>query len=251
VIDIHSHILPGVDDGPRTPDEALEVLAALASEGVQGVVATPHFNDQYTQLSAAEVQARVETLHGLAHDAGISMHLWAGHEIRLKADIEQALAQGSAATINGGPYVLVELPTQEFPVFLPELIGRLRVRGYVPVIAHAERYQPTWQDPTVLEPLVELGALMQITATSLVGTFGRRARHAAETLLTRNVAHVIASDCHALKDRPPNLAASLRAAESLVGRERLHELTVNVPRAIVLGKSVLIPPITNAKHARY
>lgn len=250
VIDIHAHILPGVDDGPRTPEEALAALAALSSEGVLGVVATPHLNSQFPRLAAAEVQVRVEALKSLTHDAGISIHLWAGHEVRVTGDLERELADGTAATINGGPYLLLELPTQEFPVFLPDLLGRLRLRGYIPVIAHAERYQPTWQDPMVLAPLVELGALMQITAGSLVGYFGRQSRNAAETLLKCNLAHVIASDAHTLADRPPNVVAGLHAAEALVGQDRVREMTVDLPQAIVLGAPVKVPPIVKPRRHR-
>jgi protein-tyrosine phosphatase len=243
VFDIHAHILPALDDGPRTAEEAIATISALAAEGITGIVATPHFNDRYPHVAASEVQAHVNRLQCLVYQAGISVQLWAGHEVHLDAGVAAALAQGLAATINHGPYVLLELPTHEFPVFLHGLIGQIRSKGFVPVIAHAERYTPVWQNPEVLIPLIEAGALLQITASSLVGFFGRRARQTAEMLLQHNLAHVLASDAHAVSDRPPRFATGLRAAEALMGRERVREMVIEVPRAIVYGGPVAVPRI--------
>ncbi|MGH2515423.1 MAG: tyrosine-protein phosphatase [Ktedonobacterales bacterium] len=243
MFDIHTHILPAVDDGPRTLEEALQTVAALAQEGITDIVATPHFNDRYPHVSAAEVQERVTALQRVTRQAGIAARLWAGHEVHLDAGVEEALSKGIAATINDGPYVLLELPSSDFPVFLEGLIGRLRMKGFIPVIAHAERYRPTRRDPEVLAPLVEAGALLQVTASSLVGLFGAQVQQTAETLLRRNLAHVFASDVHAITDRPPHWASGLRRAEALIGRKRVWEMTVEVPEAIVRGAPVAVPPV--------
>jgi protein-tyrosine phosphatase len=243
MFDIHAHILPAIDDGPRTLEEAIQTVSALAAEGITDIVATPHFNDRFPHVPAAEVQERVQALQRVVSQAGIPVRLWTGHEVHLDDEVEDALARSEAATINDGPYVLLELPSHEFPVFLPGLIGRLRMKGFVPVLAHVERYRPTCRDPEVLVPLVEAGALLQVTASSLVGLFGTQVQQTAELLLQRNLAHVFASDAHAMTDRPPMFAAGCREAERLVGRQRVWEMVIDVPRAIVQGVPITPPPV--------
>jgi protein-tyrosine phosphatase len=243
MIDIHAHVLPGADDGPETEDEALATLWALAAEGVSEVVATPHFIDHYPRLSAAEVGERVAALQRQANQSGLAVRLYAGHEVHLDVDTEQALERGQAATLNGGPYVLLELSSEAFSPYLPLALARLVRRGFVPVIAHAERYTPVRQDPEVLVPLVEAGALLQITCSSLAGRFGTTVRETAQILLRRNLAHVLATDTHSLARRRPHLGEGLRVAEALVEPERIRELTVDVPRAILAGERVAVPAI--------
>ena len=238
--DIHAHILPGLDDGPRNLGESLATLRALAHEGVTHIVATPHFNSHYPRIPATEVQARVDELQQTAYAYGLPVALFAGHEIHLDADVEPALMQRRASMIHNGPYFLLELPSQSFPVFLPSLIGQFRLAGLIPVLAHVERYRPTHENVDVLLPLLEAGALLQVTASSLVGQFGPAVRQTAETLLRRDLVHVLASDVHAITDRPARFAEGARAAESLVGTERVLELTDDVPQAIVRGLPVRV-----------
>lgn len=243
MFDIHAHILPGIDDGPKSLEESLAAIAALVSEGVSGIVATPHFNDQFPHVPAFEVRQRVTELRRVVEKQGIEVQLWAGHEVLLDTTVEAALAAGQAGSINQGPYVLVELPIYEFPITLPMVLGQLRKRGYVPVIAHAERYKPTQRDPDVLVPLVEAGMLLQITVSSLTGKFGRTVQQTAETLMRRDMAHVLASDAHSLSLRRAYLTTGLRAAEALVGASRVRQMVETVPLAIIHGEKVDIPPI--------
>jgi protein-tyrosine phosphatase len=243
VFDIHVHLLPGIDDGPRTLDESLRTAAALVREGITHAVATPHFNDEFPHVPVAEVRERVAELQGALDDAGITLHVYAGHEVHLDDDLAVPLRNGQAATLNGTRYVLLELPTRRFPVFLEGTVGHLRMAGFVPVIAHAERYQPVWADPDLLIPYIEAGALIQITASSFTGRFGSHAQRTAEKLLRRNLGHVLASDAHALSLRPPHFAEGVQAVKALAGADRAREMTVDVPRAIVHDQPVRIPPI--------
>lgn len=250
MFDIHSHILHAIDDGPRTIGESLATLANLANEGFTDVVATPHFNDQYPHVPISEVEARVHELQVAAHRGGIEIHLWAGHEVQLDGEVETALREGIVGTINRGPYFLLELPSYDLPIYLPTFIGRMRSLGYVPVIAHVERYAPIQRNPDAIVPLIELGALTQITASSLCGHFGSKARMAAETLVKRNLAHVIASDAHALSDRPSRFQEGVRVAEALAGSECVRHMVVDTPRAIIRGEFIRVPVVGQRKPKR-
>ncbi|HLZ62665.1 MAG TPA: CpsB/CapC family capsule biosynthesis tyrosine phosphatase [Ktedonosporobacter sp.] len=244
MFDIHTHVLPAIDDGPQTLEEALVTVRTLVDEGVAHIIATPHFNDQYPHVSAREVRERVAFLQREVDAQHIKVRLWPGHEIHLDADIEESLLQGQASPLNAGPYVLLELSDYDFPVFLEGLLGQLRTKGFIPIIAHAERYFAVQQQPEILVPLVEAGALLQITASSLVGLFGSHVQQTAELLLRQNLAHVLASDSHSLTFRPPRFAEGIRAAEAIVGSERVHEMVFEVPRAILQGQPVSVPPVT-------
>lgn len=250
MLDIHAHILPGIDDGPKSMEESLAAIVALVGEGVSGIVATPHFNDQFPHVPAHEVQERVDELRQAVADQGIDVQLWAGHEVLLDTNVGTALTGGQARPLNQGPYVLVELPLYEFPFTLPLMLGQLRASGYVPVIAHAERYRPTQRDPDVLVPLIESGCLLQITASSLIGKFGKTVQQTAETLLQRDMAHVLATDAHSLSLRRAHITTGLRAAEALVGASRMRQMTETVPHAIIHGLKVDIPPVRYATPRR-
>lgn len=243
MFDIHTHVLPAIDDGPQTVEEALDIIGTLVHEGITNIVATPHYNDSYPHVSASEVRERVEILQRVVHEKGLKVHLWPGHEVSLDADTQEALTSRNASTINGGPYVLLELSKHEFPIFIGSIVSRLCANGFFPVIAHAERYLPVLHDPEVLVPLVEAGAVLQITASSFVGFFGQKVRQTAEVLMRRNLAHVIASDAHAVAVRAPRFVEGLRAAEQIVGSQRVREMVLYVPQAIVQGKSISVPPI--------
>lgn len=241
MIDIHSHILPALDDGPESFEEAVKLVAALAAAGVTQLVATPRYGPQHTQIDAAEVERRVQALERLLHRQRIFVRLWPGHEASLEVDIERLLVTRTLATINDGPYVLLDLPTLAIPRSLLGLIPRLRRIGFVPILAHVERCTEIRRNTDALVPLVEAGALTQVTVSSLVGGYGPGIRRTAEELLLRNMAHVLASGVHGMRDAPASVEAGLRAAQALVGRERLWELAIGVPQVIVQGGPVLAP----------
>lgn len=245
MFDLHAHILPALDDGPATLEEAITTVSMLAREGVTDVVATPHFDARHPQAPADEVQRRVRALQRIVTQMGVAMRIYAGHAASLAVDVETALARGRLATINDGPYVLLDIPTElarsVLPPSLPGLIERLRRAGYIPVLARVERCPAVHEHPMALAPLVEAGALTQVTAASLVGAHGAAARATAVALLRGNLAHVLASGCHSVTERPPRFAEGVRAAEQIVGQRRAWELSVTTPQAMVLGLAVDVP----------
>ena len=241
MIDIHAHILPALDDGPESFEEAVRVVAALAAEGVTQLVATPRYGPRYPQIAAAEVERRVRALERMLHRQRVFVRLWPGHEASMEVEIERLLIAGTLATINDGPYVLLDLPTLAIPPGLPGLIARLRRIGFVPILAHVERCTEIRRSTDALVPLIEAGALTQVTISSLTGGYGPGIRWTAEELLRRDMVHVLASGVHGMRDLPASIEAGLHAAQELVGRERLWELAVGVPQVIVQGGPVLAP----------
>ena len=241
MIDLHSHVLPGLDDGAADLDEAVAMCRAAAEDGIEVLAATPHVRDDYPTTPDQMEQA----LAALRAAAGDSVRLVAGGEIDLgRVDLpREELARFALA---GNPkYLLVETPYGGWPLDLPEKLFRLQADGFTPVLAHPERNPEVQQRPELLEPIVAGGTLVQLTAASIDGRMGGRARSCAATLLDRSLAHLLASDAHA----PSVRAIGMGAAVAALGDEALGRwLTVEVPGAILENES--LPPRPHSARPR-
>ncbi|MCC7354560.1 MAG: hypothetical protein IT330_12505 [Anaerolineae bacterium] len=240
--DIHCHILPGVDDGPGEIEGSLAMAAQAVADGTGQIVATPHnmhwrpgAHRERMSALAAQVQQELD-------QRGLALRIVVGTEVYIAPDLPARLDDGRAYTINGSRYILVELPFTFWPDFSEDALSALQERGLVPILAHAERYTTLQRDPDRLRPLVEHGILVQLTAGSLLGGFGREAQRAAQVLLEHNLAHVIASDGHNTTYRVPVLSATLPLAGKIVGPEAAQTLVESVPAAIVANQPVAIAP---------
>src|SRR6266550_7713708 len=198
MIDIHLHILPGVDDGPETLEEALALAKVLVEEGIHSAVATPHYNDQFPQRNAAEIRERVHDLQQTLDLHQIPLRLFAGHEALIKPGLIEDIQAGRLATLNGSRYLLLELWNNSWIPETERVIFELRAFGIIPIIAHPERYRAIQQDPARLAALLQQGVLAQVMAGSLTGMQGKTARRTAETLLRKGLIHCIASDAHGM-----------------------------------------------------
>ncbi|HCI79618.1 MAG TPA: tyrosine protein phosphatase [Ktedonobacter sp.] len=238
MIDIHLHILPGVDDGPATLQESLVLAQALVQEGVQVVVATPHSNDEYPRLPATEIRTRVNQLQHVLMQQGLPLHVFAGNEVLIRAGLVDEIRAGRVATLNGGRYLLLELWNTMWLPETEQVIFGLLSQGIVPIIAHPERYTTIQKDPSRLIALIRQGALAQLTASSVLGLHGSTVKRTAETLLKQGLIHFLASDAHGMHRRPPYMAKSLKQIETLVGAERVRLMTETWPTAIVKNEWV-------------
>lgn len=233
MIDTHLHILPGVDDGPETIEEALALARALVQEGISSAIATPHYNDEFPRRPAAEIQARVNDLQWLLDRNAIPLRLFTGHEVLIKPGLVEDIQANRVATLNGGRYLLLELWNNTWIPETERVIFELRAWGIVPIIAHPERYRAIQKDPSRLGALLKQGALAQLTASSLIGMQGNTTRRCAETLLKNGMIYCIASDAHGLDRRPPAVIPGLRSAAKLLGQERVKQMVENQPAAII------------------
>ena len=239
MIDLHSHVLPAVDDGARSLEESLGILRAAAEDGITRIAATPHVRADYPTLPET-MERGVEELNQAARQAGVPIEVLPGGEL----DLEYAARLDDAALgrfgLGGNPAVLLlECPYYGWPLDLRDLLFRLATRGFSVVFAHPERNPDVQADPERLRPLVEAGMLVQLTAASVDGRLGAGARHTSRALLDAGLAHVIASDAHA----PQVRAAGLAAAAAAVGDEALGRwLTEAVPAAVVSGSELPARP---------
>jgi protein-tyrosine phosphatase len=233
MIDTHLHILPGVDDGPQTIEEAVDLARVLVQEGVHAAVATPHYNDEFPQRSAAEIKVRVYELQQVLDYEEIPLHLFSGHEVLIKPGLVEDIQAGRLATLNGSRYLLLELWNNTWLPETDRTIFELRAFGITPILAHPERYRILQKDLERIASLLRQGVLIQITASSLVGMQGRTAQHTAEMLLKRGLVHCIASDAHGLHRRPPAIAQGLRQATLIIGQMKTEQLIEGYPMMII------------------
>lgn len=246
MIDIHSHILPGVDDGARDLEEALEMARIAVADGTTHLFATPH-HVHFTPLSRQDVECRVAALQKELDAAAIPLTVLPGHEVRLYPAVLEDWAAELAGPLANSRYVLAEPDFQLFDETSVELALKLMDMGYVPVLAHPERIVPIQEDLALIEPILERGGLVQITANNLAlnGQFGDEAtrehsniftvpaRETALELLRRGWAHIIASDAHNTGFRRPSLVAACEAAAAVVGVEMATAMVTTIPEAIL------------------
>lgn len=230
MIDLHSHILPGVDDGPATLEESLELARSAASDGIRVIAATPHVRDDYP-TTPTTMERLLAELRAAIRGEGIPIDVRPGGEIAIawldRLSEEDLVRFG----LGGSPhYLLVEFPYAGWPLSLHEWVFRLVTRQITPVIAHPERNADVQANPDELRPLVDAGALVQITAASLDGRIGRSSKAAAMGLIDRGLAHLLASDAHT----PDVREAGLKVAAEAVGDAALARwMTLEMPMAIV------------------
>lgn len=237
LIDLHCHVLPGLDDGARDLDEAMRMLRIAGANGIQTVVATPHAD----RCRRDRIEVEVQRLNRYAREAGVGVAIFPGSEVRLAADLPARQRAGQLATLNSTPYLLLELSLRgSWPPYLRQVVYELQVAQIWPVLAHAERYPAVQRDPGILADLIVGGLLVQINADSLLGAAGRHARRTAESLVRGRLAHVIATDAHNADSRPPRLQAALEHASALAGAEYVRWM-VATSAAIARGDPVSAP----------
>jgi protein-tyrosine phosphatase len=238
-IDLHCHLLPGIDDGAPDWDATLAMAKLALADGIRTIVATPHWPIDGGQTGGARVRELVAEAQERLRAAELPLRVLPGHELQIISNIESALESGEALPLADSRFVLLETPYFELPPYLRDMIFRLESQGYQPVLAHPERNPNVQHDLRCLESLVDAGCLLQVNAGSILGQFGPRPRRTAENLLARGWVQVIASDAHSPTTRPPVLAAAARSAARWVGIEAAQALIGASPFAIVQD---LTPP---------
>jgi protein-tyrosine phosphatase len=237
VIDLHSHVLPGIDDGPETIEGSLELARAAAALGTRVLVATPHVSWTYPTNNADTIAPLVAELNARLAAEQVALEVRGGAELAMTRLLDIPAEELARLSLGGGPWLLVEPPFTPTVTGLDVLVFDLQRQGHRIVLAHPERCPAFHRNPGMLRELVSKGILTSITAGSLVGRFGTEVRRVALSLAREGLIHNVASDAHNTVRRPPGVAAELRDA----GLEPLTDwLTEQVPAAILSGAE--IPP---------
>jgi len=249
VIDIHSHILHGLDDGAKDLSESLEMARMAVNDGVVAMVATPHMMPDGPMANRRDAaMERLAVLQEALSREEIPLRVLPGGEVYISPDIPAELARGSLLTCaDRGTHVLVEFPAGEIPHYAEQVFFECQLRKIVPVIAHPERNVRELEDYERLVEWIRRGLLLQVNGRSLLGESGSGAQKAARTIIERRMAHFVASDAHSTTRRPPGLSAARREVERLVGDAVAKILFEDNPRRLIEGGNIHVwepaPPV--------
>jgi protein-tyrosine phosphatase len=238
MIDLHSHILRGIDDGARTLEDSLDIARAAVRDGIVAIAGTPHVRDDWP-TDAALMEERVAELRAALEAHGIPIDVVSGGEISIGRLTLLDPDELRRFALGGSRYLLVETPYYGWPHVLPQLLYSLQSQGFAPVLAHPERNADVAEHPQVLVPLVESGVLIQVTAASLDGRIGRRSFECARLLIREGLAHLLASDAHHASVREVGMA---EAATRVDNRALARWLTWDVPAAILANERIPLRP---------
>jgi len=235
MIDMHSHILPGIDDGARTPGDALALLRAAIRDGVSTQVLTPHIHlDRYNNRLDL-IRAEFEKFNNAIQRVGLPVELDFAAEVRLDDAVRELVRNEDIPFLGawkGMDVMLLEFPANRIPVGALNIVRWLYDRGIISMLAHPERNLELQNKPEKIRPFLEQGCMLQLTAGSLTGQFGRAAFETAVIYLRYNIVTLLATDCHNMKYRPPNLRMGATIAANLVGNEIANKLVNINPRKL-------------------
>lgn len=241
MIDLHCHVIPGVDDGPATVEDSLALCRAALAAGTTRIIATPHVNWTYPDVDAAAVHEGVAAVNAALADAAIEVEVDTGAEIALSRLPDMSDDEIAVLRLGGGPYSLIECPHQGgAPSAIHEMLNRFVGSGHGIVLAHPERCPVFQSSRRLLPTLIQIGMLSCITARSLTGEFGSTARTYAWELIESGQVHAIASDAHDARGRPPDLGSALVRAG--LSDAQIEYFAFVAPEAIVNGEPVPSPP---------
>ena len=240
MIDLHSHILPGVDDGARTMADAVEMARIAVAAGTKTIVATPHMLHPQFHVSGDVARTKVLELRASLAAARVDLEVVLAGEIHWAVDIPARLESGELIPLCAErKYILFELPSSHVPTHFREVCWQFHLAGIYPVLAHPERNVEFCEHPDRLEPYHDAGVLVQVTAMSLTGDFGRRARKTSERWVEQGIVDLIASDGHSCRSRPPVMDKAAKIVRKLGGATAEDWLTREAPRRILAGEMVL------------
>jgi protein-tyrosine phosphatase len=245
MIDIHCHLLPGIDDGAQTLPSSLEMARIAVADGITTIFCTPHIYPGLYENHGPDIRRRVDDLQKILRDHGIALELSFGADTHLVPEVRDGLRTGRIPTLGGSRYLLLEPSHHVRPPRFRESVFELIGAGYVPVITHPERLTWVEQHYADFTDLARSGAWMQVTGGALVGRFGPRVKKIAERFVGDGWTHVLASDGHTTGQRSPVLAAARARAESLLGRAEANRLVLDRPYAVLRNVSagqITMPP---------
>jgi len=227
MIDIHCHLLPGIDDGPSDWNESMRMARIAANNGIRSIIATPHHGNGRYSNDPECIEIKVRECNAMLVERGIPIHVYPGQEFHLHERYEEDLEHGRIQTLADSHYLLVELPHRTVPPWLSPFLARIRSLGLRAIIAHPERNERVMRHPKLLGEWIEQGVLAQVTTHSLLGNFGKKPQATALHLCERGWVHFVASDAHHSIKRSFFLRESYHALSGIIGVDEVSAMQNN------------------------
>ena len=240
MIDVHSHILPNIDDGSRSIEETFNLIKEAKEAGFEGIVCTSHYMENYYETNRPEREVWINAIHENLENKNIDMNLYLGNEIYMSDNIIELLEDGKATTMNDTSYVLFELPMNAEPMNLYDMVYEMQQYKIVPILAHPERYSFVQTDPELIYDLIDKGVLMQANYGSIIGQYGKKAQMIVQKFLENNMIHMLGTDVHRQNTIYPKIPEIILELKSLIGEEKVKELTTINPELVINNKRIYI-----------
>ena len=238
MIDFHSHIIPNVDDGSRSVEETFELLKEAKEAGFSGVISTSHYMEEYYETDVAERSVWIKAISENLGKKDIDLKLYLGNEVYITKNIINLLETRKATSINNSNYVLFEFPMNSKPMDMYDIIYDMLEYKLIPILAHPERYSFVQKDPNLVYDLIQKGVLMQSNYGSILGMYGEKAEIIVRKLLENNMVHFLGSDVHRSGSVYPKIHNCLREIETIIGEDKLEEISSVNPELVVENKRI-------------
>ncbi|NMB33596.1 MAG: phosphoesterase [Clostridium sp.] len=233
-VDIHCHILDGIDDGPKTIKEAVELSIKLRKNGIREVIATPHFIADSDFMPTTEcIKKKISKLSKELKRQNVDLQIYPGMEVFASDDTIEKLDEGKIFTLNNSKYILLEFPFANVPRYMSDLLFTIQLKGYRPIIAHPERYSALYRKSGIINDAVEKGALLQINSGSLMGLYGSGPYKEALRLLKNGMVHLIATDAHGGKRTIPSIDEVKKALSGICGNKNTNRILHTNPMSVL------------------
>lgn len=240
LIDIHSHILPGVDDGSDSFEKSMRMLKCAADDGISEIILTPHNKPGHRHMPFSKMVSRVEKLQKLMAEGNIVIELYMGSELYYRSGLPEEIENDMSATLAGSRYVLLEFNPLEDYDYIRNGCYSLLMGGYYPVLAHVERYQNVCSKKDGIDELIDMGCYIQVNAGSVMGKAGPKAKRFVRNILKRRQVHFIATDAHDLKRRPPYLSDCADYIGRKYGADYSKKLFYENPLCVIEDKDIAL-----------
>lgn len=237
-IDIHAHILPGVDDGSRSMEETIRMLQTALEQGIGTIIATPHYVPGANNLSVDQLLAVKDKVQAEADKLNKELKILLGNELYYSESVIEALKAKEALTLAGTRYVLVEFSTKEAYTSIFRGLGDLVRAGYAPILAHVERYLCLYKREDLISELIELGCYIQINSSSLIGGIFNSEAAINRKILNRGLVHFVGSDCHDEKVRVPKMHSAIKILQKKCEEEQLNKIFIENPLNVLKNKYI-------------
>ena len=240
MIDIHCHILPNVDDGSESLEESIAMAKIAESEGITKIVNTSHCHFDFKYKKGNELKLELEKFNQALKEENINIEVLLGNELYYTSDLIERFDELDFFSMNNSKYILMEFSPINFPKNIEDVIYEIKIRGYIPIIAHAERYKQVQEDVNIMLDCIKEGALIQVNASSILGKNGEKAEDTSKKLLDNNMVHFVATDAHSSNRRRPLIKDSYNYILKNYGKEVSEKLFIENPTAVIENRDISI-----------
>lgn len=240
MIDIHCHILPNVDDGSESLEESIAMAKIAESEGITKIINTSHCHFDFKYKKGNELKLELEKFNQALKEENINIEVLLGNELYYTSDLIERFDELDFFSMNNSKYILMEFSPINFPKNIEDVIYEIKIRGYIPIIAHAERYKQVQEDVNIVLDCIKEGALIQVNASSILGKNGEKAEDTSKKLLDNNMVHFVATDAHSSNRRRPLIKDSYNYILKNYGKEVSEKLFIENPTAVIENRDISI-----------